>query len=432
MSDLPTPITREERYLNGIAQGDTSNLPTPVGREEKYLDYIARNGGGGGGGTTNYNALDNKPQIAGTTLQDNKSLADLGIAGEDAVEDIYAVMGEMGAKNLNPYPYYDTTKTENGVTFIDNGDGTVTMSTVAGGATATTRFVMRAVADKFCLKKGVEYILTDGTSDSGSNTYKFVVALYNGTSYININYATTNGIAKFTLPDNNTYDRFTVYITVYKNTIRTTPVLFKPMIRLASDTDDTYQQYAKTNKQLTDDVANKTEAIEATQDMISDAYDSTATYAVGDYCIYENALYKCNTASTTGTWDSSKWDAVTVDEEVKELSKKVKTIGLGDTITLQNEPDMIYGYFTNSENASLFIPLDISKDVSKSNIHITPFTTYTWATTSGILILSNVTLQDYEISTFGLFVKLSFDANSSIVNFTPFTGSIPYTQISIY
>lgn len=37
-------------------------------------------GGGGGGGTDNYNALQNKPQINGTTLTGNKSLSDLGIA----------------------------------------------------------------------------------------------------------------------------------------------------------------------------------------------------------------------------------------------------------------------------------------------------------------------------------------------------------------
>lgn len=45
---LPSPVTREEIYLNAIANGDSSNLPTPETREEVYLDYIAKNGGGGG------------------------------------------------------------------------------------------------------------------------------------------------------------------------------------------------------------------------------------------------------------------------------------------------------------------------------------------------------------------------------------------------
>ena len=42
-------------------------------------------------------------------------------------------------KNLLPYPYIDTTKTKNGVEFIDNGDGSVT---VKGTATADTNFIL--------------------------------------------------------------------------------------------------------------------------------------------------------------------------------------------------------------------------------------------------------------------------------------------------
>ena len=44
--------------------------------------------GGGGGGTSNYNALENKPQINGTTLTGNKSLSDLGIAAESDIPTV--------------------------------------------------------------------------------------------------------------------------------------------------------------------------------------------------------------------------------------------------------------------------------------------------------------------------------------------------------
>ena len=44
-----------------------------------------KNGGGGGGGTLNYNQLSNKPQINDVELTGNKSLHDLGIAGEDSI-----------------------------------------------------------------------------------------------------------------------------------------------------------------------------------------------------------------------------------------------------------------------------------------------------------------------------------------------------------
>ena len=42
--------------------------------------------GGGGGGTTNYNSLDNKPQINGVTLEGNKTPQELGIT---AVRGVY-------------------------------------------------------------------------------------------------------------------------------------------------------------------------------------------------------------------------------------------------------------------------------------------------------------------------------------------------------
>lgn len=47
----------------------------------------------------------------------------------------------------------------------------------------------------------------------------------------------------------------------------------------------------------------------------ADKYDSTATYAVNDLCIYNNTLYICTTAiSTAEAWNSSHWEAISVDD----------------------------------------------------------------------------------------------------------------------
>ena len=48
--------------------------------------YVDSHGGGGGGGTNNYNELNNRPQINGTTLTGNKSASDLGLVGTPTVE----------------------------------------------------------------------------------------------------------------------------------------------------------------------------------------------------------------------------------------------------------------------------------------------------------------------------------------------------------
>lgn len=48
--------------------------------------YTDSHGGGGGGGTTNYNELNNRPQINSTTLTGNKSASDLGLAEAPTID----------------------------------------------------------------------------------------------------------------------------------------------------------------------------------------------------------------------------------------------------------------------------------------------------------------------------------------------------------
>lgn len=60
------------------------------------------------------------------------------------------------------------------------------------------------------------------------------------------------------------------------------------------------------------------------EDMITDVYSSSSTYAVGDYCIYENTLYKCTTAITTAeTWNSAHWTAVSISYEFKRITNEL-------------------------------------------------------------------------------------------------------------
>lgn len=85
--DVPSkPINRKEQYLAKIA-GQSTEIPAyPITREEAYLNEIAKSSGGGG--TTDYEDLENKPQIGGVELSGNKSLADLGIASAQSVSEI--------------------------------------------------------------------------------------------------------------------------------------------------------------------------------------------------------------------------------------------------------------------------------------------------------------------------------------------------------
>ena len=81
------------------------------------------------------------------------------------------------------------------------------------------------------------------------------------------------------------------------------------------------------------DVQMKKNADSAQQskDIVSDEYSATNTYAVGDYCIHENILYKCKTVITTGeAFDSNKWIQTTCGTEFIELNSNLVQLELSD------------------------------------------------------------------------------------------------------
>ena len=79
-----------EEVQDAIPAGGTQGQVMGKLSDDDYdIGWIDQTGGGGGGGTSNYNELSNKPQIAGTTLTGNKSLAQLGIASADDVSAKY-------------------------------------------------------------------------------------------------------------------------------------------------------------------------------------------------------------------------------------------------------------------------------------------------------------------------------------------------------
>lgn len=92
------------------------------------------------------------------------------VTGENAVriDDSSPIEHEMNvrvsSKNVIPYPYAQTTKTEKGITFTDNGDGTITVNGTATGDTAMT-----LVNSPTSLSEG-SYVLS-GTPNGGVTTY---------------------------------------------------------------------------------------------------------------------------------------------------------------------------------------------------------------------------------------------------------------------
>lgn len=81
---------------------------------------------------------------------------------------------------------------------------------------------------------------------------------------------------------------------------------------------------------------NSFATVEMVNDYLGDVYDSSKTYAVGDYCIYENTLYKCTVEITTAeVFDSSKWKKTSVDKEIDNIETAMggKLSKTGDTMS---------------------------------------------------------------------------------------------------
>ena len=174
-------------------------------------------------------------------------------ADETEVADIVNV---YGAKNLLPYPYYNTTKTQNGVTFTDNGDGTVTVN---GTATDGVVFFcsIRGENGKCILPNG-KYIVTGCPNGGAAGSYKIGASRITGGSGTTYGMDVGNGLT-ITLDGDDFGDddvRLQIGIAVSEGTVCNN-LVFKPMVRLASVKDDTYVPHAKTNRELTIDSAEQ-------------------------------------------------------------------------------------------------------------------------------------------------------------------------------
>lgn len=157
------------RYADNTTSGTTylnrntrNSVTITATKEVAYLVlYASNNYNNGAGDTATFTGVQVE---VGTTATAYEPYANIcPIEGHDSITLTRA------GKNLIPYPYYQTTRTVNGVTITDNGDGTLTAN---GTATADGEaFVCssRTVAG-FMLPIG-DYMLTGCPSSGSTSSY---------------------------------------------------------------------------------------------------------------------------------------------------------------------------------------------------------------------------------------------------------------------
>ena len=124
---------------------------------------------------------------------------------DNAQNTVKSVKAQLANKNLIPYPYYNTSKTESGITWTVNTDGSITVN---GTSTATSNFYLKQTgtfvlpAGTYTVNIGINskdiYIVSGGTPINGNRTFT-------------LDAAGTIGYLVVQIPKNKTLDNITIY-----------------------------------------------------------------------------------------------------------------------------------------------------------------------------------------------------------------------------
>ena len=142
-------------------------------------------------------------------------------------------------KNLIPYPYANTTKTVNGVTFTDNGDGSITVN---GTATANATFYIKTTDKNFKPSSTTLYI--SGCPAGGSlSTYRMTVNAFKQTEsdYTYVVGASDIGNGALLNLTSKDYSQLELSINIFSGTT-VNNLVFKPMLELGNTATD-YEPY---------------------------------------------------------------------------------------------------------------------------------------------------------------------------------------------
>ncbi len=169
-----------------------------------------------------------EPYVGGIPSPNPDYPQDITVSGSDGSVEVKSVGKNLLKNTLTSY-------TVGNVVFATNEDGTVNVN----GQTSDVASSSPSLCDME-LTEGSKYILSGGVSSSVR------LFIYYKEDYTKLNVYSNGNDASFTVPITGIYR---VYIRVYENTT-VANALVKPMIRLASDTDSTYEPYTETTSTI--------------------------------------------------------------------------------------------------------------------------------------------------------------------------------------
>lgn len=205
VSDITTRVSTSERNITDLQNYVNQNV------EDLYM------------------ILEQAQVVTVTTLEQaytTRETAD----GENIVDGVQTTVKEIRGKtvateNLIPYPYAETTKTQNGVTFTNNGDGTITVN---GTATKNTSFFLVFENPTMCLnlRAGENYTLSGCPKGGSDTTFSMYVQDISYTQSI-IDYG--NGATKAT-----SYTQYYAFIRIAEG-YTANNLVFRPMLNAGTE-----------------------------------------------------------------------------------------------------------------------------------------------------------------------------------------------------
>ena len=176
---------------------------------------------------------------------DESALTTLALQTADIASELAITRQTLGfeKKNLIPYPFAQTTRPINGITFTDNGDGTITVN---GTATQDAYFLIykgkAPGLGKYLVNSGIDTMqkhfayMRFVDKESGAEIV--------GTTRLGYDSSPLDITKEYA----DKYDFF-VGLCVYKG-IQVSNLVFKPMVRMAEILDNTWEPYVQSTNEL--------------------------------------------------------------------------------------------------------------------------------------------------------------------------------------
>lgn len=178
-------------------------------------------------------------------------------------------------ENLIPYPYYNTTQTVNGVTFTDNGDGTITVN---GTATKDISYYIKNFND-LEIDDNIKYTISGSPNESSAGKYCLSARVYKEGDVPSLSSGDIIRVSQAGTVVKG-YKYIAPYITVWKGATLNN-IIFKPMLEYGT-VMSTYKPYSMSNAGLQEQIEM------CKENLIPFPYCATAT---GSYAnIYSSSL----------------------------------------------------------------------------------------------------------------------------------------------